>query len=124
MEPKMLTDLELKVMQLLWESKKAFVKDLLEQWPDSPTPAYNTVSTIVRILEEKGFVDHESHGRSYQYFPLISKRKYQQNFLSNAIKSVFSGSTTGLISSLLEDKALSEQELQALQDMLDQKSPD
>lgn len=118
----MLTELELKVMQILWELKKGFVKDILAKWPDNPTPAYNTISTIVRILEEKGFVDHESQGRSHQYFPLISKGKYQQHFLANAIKSVFSGSASGLVSSLLADKQLSEQELKALQELIDQKS--
>ena len=75
MEQKLLTPLELKVMNILWSLKKAFVKEIIAQWPDQDSlPAYNTISTIVRILEEKGYVQHEAFGRSHQYFPAHQQR--------------------------------------------------
>lgn len=121
MNNELLTPLELKIMQLLWAMEKAFVRDLLEKWPDNELPAYNTVSTIVRILEEKGFVSHESLGRSHQYYPLMSKGEYQRRFLKNAVENVFSGSLSGMISSLVEQPGqLSAQELEKLRKLIDE----
>ena len=68
MEIKELTKAEEQVMQILWQLKEAIVKDILEQMPD-PKPAYNTVSTVVRVLEGKGFIDHKAYGNSHVYFP-------------------------------------------------------
>ncbi len=116
-----LTPLELKVMDVLWKLERAFVKDILEHWPDESKPAYNTVSTIVRILQDKkkGFISHESHGRAHQYFPLISKEEYQQRFLDNAVQKVFSGSVSSLLSTLMDNESVSEEELDELRKMLD-----
>lgn len=119
MDHKILTPLELKVMNLLWNLKKAFVKEIIAQWPEKE-PAYNTISPIVRILEEKGFVGHESFGRSHQYFPLISKGKYQQHLLKNVMDNVFSGSLKGMVSSLLSQEKLSEKELSEIKQILDE----
>ncbi len=69
-------------MQILWKLKKAFVNDIIDQLP-APKPAYNTVSTIVRILETKGFVDHKAYGKTHEYFPLIAKEKYTRFYLNN-----------------------------------------
>ena len=79
---KQLTKAEDQVMQILWEIKKGFVKDVLEKM-SKPKPAYNTVSTIIRILEKKGFVDHKAYGKNHEYFPLIAKDKYRSFFLQN-----------------------------------------
>lgn len=118
-DQKLLTPLELKVMNLLWTLKKAFVKEIIAHWPDKE-PAYNTISTIVRILEEKGFVAHESFGRSHQYFPLVTKGKYQKRLLKNVMDNVFSGSLTGMVSSLLSQEELSGQDLDEIKQLLDQ----
>ena len=67
---------EEQVMQLLWKLEKGFVKDIIEKMPE-PKPAYNTVSTIVRILEKKGFVGHNAYGKTHEYFPLISRKDYR-----------------------------------------------
>jgi BlaI family transcriptional regulator, penicillinase repressor len=72
---KELTKAEDQVMQILWKLEKAFVKDIVEEMPN-PKPAYNTVSTIVRILETKGFVNHKAYGKTHEYFPTITKEKY------------------------------------------------
>jgi BlaI family penicillinase repressor len=116
-----LTPLELKVMGILWKLERAFVKDILEHWPDEPKPAYNTISTIVRILQDKkkGYIDHESFGRAHQYFPLISQEDYQQMFLENAVEKVFSGSVTSLLSTLMDNESVSKEELEELRKMLD-----
>jgi BlaI family penicillinase repressor len=94
---KELTKAEEQVMQILWRLKKAFVKDILKEMPD-PKPAYNTVSTIVRILETKGFVDHKAYGKTHEYFPLISRDKYKQFSLDNLVNSYFNGSFKNLVS--------------------------
>ena len=116
---KLLTPLELKVMNILWDMKKAFVKDVLERWDAKPLPAYNTVSTTVRILEEKGFVDHKSYGRTHQYFPKVTKNKYQKQFLGNAIENVFAGSASSLVSALVENKSLSEEDVQVIKNIIE-----
>ena len=92
-----LTKAEEQVMQILWEEKEAFVKDLLEHFPD-PKPAYNTVSTIIRILEKKGFVDHKSFGKSHQYYPLMSREQYRNDRFSNLMKNYFNNSMKQVLS--------------------------
>lgn len=119
MELKLLTPLELKVMNILWGMKKAFVKEIIARWPENSEPAYNTISTIVRILEEKGYVGHDSQGRSHQYFPLISKTKYQKRLMSNVLDNVFSGSLTGMVSSLLDNEKISPDQLTELRKLID-----
>jgi len=97
MEIKELTRAEEQIMQVLWQLKKAFVKEIIEALPE-PKPAYNTVSTFVRILETKGFVDHEAFGKSHEYFPIVSKDQYQSfatdkllsGYFDNSIQHVFS----------------------------------
>jgi len=94
---KELTKAEEQVMQVIWEKGKLTVNDVLEDLPE-PKPAYNTVSTIVRILEKKGFVDHEPFGRGYLYFPLISKVEYTKKFMKNFIGNYFGNSFKDMVS--------------------------
>ncbi|GGE63227.1 putative transcriptional regulator [Pedobacter psychrotolerans] len=97
MEIKDLTKAEEQIMQVLWQLEKAFVKEVIDQLP-IPKPAYNTVSTIIRILETKGFIDHEAFGKAHQYYPLISKEEYKRhatekllgNYFENSVESMFS----------------------------------
>jgi predicted transcriptional regulator len=119
MNQKLLTGLELKVMHLLWVKEKAHVKDLIEIWDETPVPAYNTVSTVVRILEEKGFVGHEAMGRSHKYFPTLSKADYQKRLMKNVLESVFSGSVTSLVSTLVDNEQLSDAEVDEIKKMID-----
>ncbi len=86
-----LTKAEEQVMQILWDEKEGFVKELLQHFPD-PKPAYNTVSTIIRILEKKGFVDHHSFGKSHQYYPLVSREQYRNERFSSLMKNYFNNS--------------------------------
>jgi BlaI family penicillinase repressor len=92
-----LTKAEEQVMQILWDMEEGFVKDLLKYFP-KPRPAYNTVSTIIRILEKKGFVAHRSYGKSYQYYPVISKDHYRNERFSSLMKNYFNGSMKQVLS--------------------------
>lgn len=91
MELKELTRAEEQIMQVLWDLKNAFVKEVIEQLP-KPKPAYNTISTIIRILETKGFVKHEAFGKSHRYAPAISKEEYK-NFAAEKLLSNYFGSS-------------------------------
>ena len=92
-----LTKAEEQVMQILWDEKEGFVKDLLQHFPE-PRPAYNTVSTIIRILEKKGFVDHKSFGKSHQYYPLVSREQYRNERFSGLMKDYFNNSMKQVLS--------------------------
>ena len=72
-------------MNVLWRLRKAFVNDIIDEWPEDKTPAYNTVSTIVRILQKKGFVEHKAYGRSHQYHPAVTKAQYQKRHITNVL---------------------------------------
>lgn len=110
---KELTKAEDQVMQILWDLEKAFVKDIIEKMP-SPKPAYNTISTIVRILETKGFIDHKAYGKTHEYYPLISKEKYTKFYLNNMIKGYFGGSFSNLVSFFAKEHKLNQHDLEQL----------
>jgi len=104
-----LTKAELQIMQLLWKREKAFVNDLVGDLPD-PKPAYNTVSTIIRILERKGFVSHNSFGKTHEYFPLINRDLYLNSYMGNVLQSFFSNSLPNLVSFLSKKEGISLEE--------------
>lgn len=110
---KELTRAEEEIMQVLWKLDSAFVKEVIEEL-DEPKPAYNTVSTIIRILEQKGFVGHEPHGKSYKYHPLVSKESYTQKFMSGFVNRYFSGSYQQMVSFFTKQEDLSLGELEEL----------
>lgn len=92
-----LTKAEEQVMQILWKKQEGFVKDLLLHFPE-PRPAYNTVSTIIRILEKKGFVDHRSFGKSHQYYPIVTRDQYRNERFSTLMKDYFNNSMQQVLS--------------------------
>ncbi len=100
-------------MQVLWELESAFVKEILAELPD-PKPAYNTVSTIVRILQQKGFVGHETFGKSHKYYPLIGKSAYTKSFMKGFVKKYFNGSYQQMVSFFTKEDNLTLQELEQL----------
>ena len=119
---KELTKAEEEIMQVLWELESAFVKDIIAELPE-PKPAYNTVSTIVRILQQKEFVGHEIIGKSHKYHPLISKEAYTRTFMKGFVKKYFSGSYQQMVSFFTKEDKLSLNELeQLLQELKDKKS--
>ena len=119
MEIKELTKAEEQVMQVLWKIKKGFVKDILEYFPE-PRPAYNTVSTIVRILEKKDFVGHRAYGKSHEYYPLISKKEYTKTYLNGFIRNYFSDSYKQMVSFFSRENNLSIEELEEIRALMDE----
>src|SRR5688572_13592943 len=121
-ELKELTKAEDQVMQILWKLEHAFVKDIIEELPE-PKPAYNTVSTIVRILETKGFVDHKAFGKTHEYFPVISKEKYTKFYLNNLLRGYFNGSFQNLVSFFAKENKMDIKSLEKLlEEIKNQKS--
>lgn len=107
---KELTRAEEQVMHELWSLNKAFVKEVVEKLPE-PKPAYNTVSTIIRILEKKGFVGHEAFGKSHRYFPLISKEEYAKSAANKLMTGYFGNSVQQLLSFFVKEKQMTVGEL-------------
>jgi predicted transcriptional regulator len=115
--PLQLTRAEEEVMQILWKIEKGMVHDLLEKFPE-PKPAYNTVSTIVRILEQKGFAGHKAYGRSHEYFPVISKSDYTKSYFRNFVTNYFGNSYKSLASFFTTEGKLSMKELGDIQKII------
>jgi predicted transcriptional regulator len=121
-ELKELTRAEDQVMQILWKLEKGFVKDIIEEMPE-PKPAYNTVSTIVRILETKGFVDHKAYGKTHEYFPIISKDRYTKFYLNNLIRGYFNGSFENLVSFFAKENKMDTRDLEKLLNEIKNEKP-
>ena len=118
MNIKELTKAEEQVMQILWQLNEAILKDIIEQIPE-PKPAYNTVSTVVRVLEGKGFVDHKAYGNSHVYFPIISEAEYKKFTFDKMMKSYFNDSYKSLVSFIADEKKLDINELDELTRLID-----
>jgi BlaI family transcriptional regulator, penicillinase repressor len=116
---KELTKAEEQVMQYLWELEKAFLKDIVEQFPE-PKPAYTTVSTVIRVLVKKEFIGFNSYGKVNQYFPLISKAKYFQSRLKPILSNYISGSPEALVSFFTNSK-LSLTELEEIKKLVEER---
>ena len=88
---KLLTRKEEEIMNILWRLEKAFVKDIVAEYPN-PKPHYNTVSTTVRLLQDRGIIGYKSYGTTYEYFPLLKKEKYRESFMGHVINNYFDNS--------------------------------
>ncbi len=108
-----LTKAEEDVMHLIWEIGRGTVSDLLEKF-EGEKPPHSTVSSVVRILEKKGFVGHKAYGKTHEYFPLIGKEDYGRRSLGDVLRNYFDGSVSRLVSHLAEEEQLSERELEEL----------
>lgn len=117
MPVKELTKAEEQIMQILWQLNEAIVKDILEQMPE-PRPAYNTVSTVVRVLEGKGFIDHKAFGNSHVYFPAVSEDEYKKFTFDKMMKNYFNDSYKSLVSFIADDKKLGLKELDELTNLI------
>ena len=114
-----LTKAEERIMRILWEMERGFVKDIIEHFPD-PKPPYNTISTIIRILDQKGFVGHKSYGNSYQYYPLISKEEYTHKFMKKFVKNYFENSFGNLVHFFSKQSDLDVEEVDKVIQMLEE----
>jgi len=117
MKLKELTKAEEQIMQILWQLKEAIVKDILEKIPE-PKPAYNTVSTVVRVLEGKGFIDHKAYGNSHVYFPLISEDDYKKFTFDKLMTNYFDNSYKSLVSFIADEQDLGLKELDELTELI------
>lgn len=112
---------EEELMQLLWDNKPMYVRELVQLYPD-PKPHVNTVSTVVRTLEEKGYVSHEVAGTGYKYFAVAQKDDFADKTLSNVIKGYFNNSYLNAVSTLVEKEKISVDELRELIDLIEKKN--
>ena len=110
---KSLTSKEEEIMDFFWENGPLFVKELLEFY-DEPKPHFNTISTIVRTLEEKGFVAHKAFGNTYQYYAIVSEEEFRNSTLKGVISKYFNNSYLGVVSSLVKHEDISVEELKEL----------
>lgn len=112
-----LTKAEEQIMQVLWRLERGLVKDILDELP-APRPAYNTVSTIVRILEKKGFVSYKAYGKTHEYFPVVSMNEYRRDFLRSFVHRYFRNSYNELVSFFARDRNVTLAELEEIQSCL------
>jgi len=116
---KQLTRAEEQIIQVLWDLEKAYVRDILDRLP-KPKPAYNTVSTIIRILEKKGFVGYKAYGKAHEYYPLISKKEYRKKYFKGFLSNYFENSYMALTSFFTKEQDLSLQELEEIKKLIDE----
>ncbi len=116
-----LTKREDQIMRILWQLEKAFVKEIIAEFPE-PKPHYNTVSTIIKILKNKGYIDYKAFGTTHQYFPIIEKKdEYQKTEVSNVLKTYFSGSPSKMMLHFAKEDKLSEEELKEILELIQKK---
>lgn len=114
-----LTKAEERIMQILWDIEKGFIKDIQERFPD-PKPPYNTISTIVRVLVKKDIVSYKSYGGSYQYYPLISREQYRSDQLGRLMNNYYGNSLKEVVNFFSEKQDLDVEEIDEVLRMLEE----
>ncbi len=113
----MLTPTEERIMRVLWQLELAFVKEVIAKLPE-PKPPYNTVSSVIRLLEKKGFVDHNAFGKTHQYFPIVSKKAYSKRTFKDLLGNYFEGSHKSLVSFIVNEEKLNETQILELEKLI------
>lgn len=113
-----LTNAEETLMEILWNHDRAFMKDIIEAYPE-PKPATTTIATLLKRMQDKNFVDYKQYGRSREYFPLVKKKDYFSKHVHGLIKNFFNNSASQFASFFTEDTNLSKEELQELKNLID-----
>jgi predicted transcriptional regulator len=108
-----LTRKEEELMKILWKMGKAFVKDIVEQYPD-PKPHYNTVSSLVRILQDKGAIGYTQYGNTYEYFPLVTRDDYRKSFINQVVSDYFDNSYQSAVAFFVKEKGLKPEDLEEI----------
>lgn len=114
-----LTKAEERVMHILWRIKKGFVKDILAEM-DDPKPPYNTISSVVRILKDKGFVDYTAYGKTHEYFPAVSKNVFRLNSFKTLLSNYFDNSHEELVSFLVDKEEIKENDVKEIKKILNE----
>ena len=115
-----LTNKEEEIMQILWRLEKAFVKEVLAEITEDQ-PHYNTLSTIIRNLEEKGYVSHNAFGNTHQYFPIVKMEDYRKRFMNTAIENYFGSSYKNMVSFFAQEEKISAEELREILEIIEKK---
>lgn len=115
-----LTNKEEQIMRILWKLNKAFVKEVMAEISEEQ-PHYNTLSTIIRNLEEKGFVSHNAFGKTHQYFPIVKMEDYRKRFMNTAIDTYFNSSYKNMVSFFAEEEKISAEELREILEIIENK---
>lgn len=110
---KKLTHAEEEVMQILWDLGKGFVKDVIDRMPD-PKPPYNTVSTVIRVLEKKGFISHQQYGNTYEYYPAVSRDEYAKVHFNGFLTNYFQNSFPKMAAFFARENNLSMKDLEEI----------
>ena len=117
-----LTKTEERIMQVLWKLQNAFVKDIIDELDEEPKPPYNTISSIVRLLEKKGYVNYKAYGKTYEYFPAISKDEYTKTTFSKMFSGYFDSSPASLLSFMVKEEKLSEKDIEEIKKLINENS--
>lgn len=115
-----LTKTEERVMQIIWKLKTCFVKDIIDALPDDSKPPYNTISSVVRILEKKEYVGYKAYGKTYEYYPLITKGEYRKESVKKMLSGYFDNSAESLFSFMLKEKQLSKKDIDKIKEIINQ----
>jgi predicted transcriptional regulator len=118
-----LTNKEEEIMHILWKLKKAFVKEVMAEITEEQ-PHYNTLSTIIRNLEEKGYVSHNAFGNTHQYYPIVSIEDYRKKFMNTAIDNFFNSSYKNMVSFFAKEEKISAAELREILAMIETQKQD
>ncbi|HTI07988.1 MAG TPA: BlaI/MecI/CopY family transcriptional regulator [Puia sp.] len=108
---------EEQIMQACWRLEKAFIKDIIAELPE-PKPHYNSVATMVRILEEKGFLDHETFGNTFRYYPVVSKDQYQKHAFDDMVKLYFNNSYPRMLAYFAKEQKISKEEINEILEII------
>jgi BlaI family transcriptional regulator, penicillinase repressor len=114
-----LTKTEEKIMQIIWSLGPCLVRDIIEKIQDEPKPPYNTVSSVVRLLENKGYVGFKAYGKTHEYFPIITKDEYKQLTFKKVFSDYFDNSIESLLSFIVKKENLSSEEIEKLKNIID-----
>jgi len=115
---KEITKAQEEVLKILWEIEEGVVSDVLEKFPD-PKPAYNTVSTVIRVLEKKGYVSHKAYGKTHVYYPLVGRKEYAGFLFKDSLKHMFNGSLNQVVSFFADEKKAGIKDLEELRNFID-----
>lgn len=113
-----ITKAQEEILKVLWEIKEGVVADVIEKLPE-PKPAYNTVSTVIKVLEKKGYVSHKTYGKTYVFFPIVTNKEYAQYVLKDSLRSLFNNSLPQAVSFFVKQKNVSLNELEELKKLID-----
>ena len=116
---KELTKAQEEILKAIWKTKEGAVSDIIQNL-SFPKPVYNTVATVVKVLEKKGYVTHKTYGKTNVYSPVISKTEYTRHIAKNTVKGLFNGSLNQFVSNFLRNKDMSIQEMEELKELIEQ----